>query len=87
MPRKSIPRAQGEPLALLARIAAALPPGVWLQRFAWDGGAEIRLAGYRPAHADVSGVLRGAGLAVTRYGDGDATGVSPLGQPFEASCA
>ena len=78
-------RARAEPLALLARIDAALPPGAWLQRFAWDGGAEIRLAGYRPAQADVAGALRRAGFGVARYGDGDATGASPLGQPFEAT--
>lgn len=79
-------RERAEPLALLARLQAALPPGAWLQRMAWTDGA-LRLTGFRPASADVSGALRRAGFVTVRYGDGasasDATAATPLGQPFE----
>jgi general secretion pathway protein L len=75
-------RRQREPLTILARIDAALPPGTWLQRLSWQGDT-IRLTGFRPAKADVSAALRQAGLSVVRYGDTTSTGPSPLGQPFD----
>jgi hypothetical protein len=75
-------RDAGEPLAVLARVGAALPPGVWLQRYGWERNG-LRLAGYRPAKADVTGALRSAGLASVRYEDNAAAGDNPLGQPFE----
>lgn len=71
-----------EPLALLARIDAALPPGTWLQRFTW-GTATIQLAGFHPPKTDVAGALRKAGLQVARYGDTANAGTTPLGEPFE----
>ena len=75
-------RKTSEPLAILARINAALPEGVWLQRLRWQGDM-ARLTGFRPARADVSGSLRRAGFGVVRYGDTVTTGPTPLGQPFE----
>ncbi|WP_420383916.1 hypothetical protein [Novosphingobium sp.] len=75
-------RRKREPLALLARIDAALPSGTWLQRFTWTGDS-VKLAGFHPAKADVSGALRTAGMAVARYGDTSNAAPSPLGEPFE----
>lgn len=71
-----------EPLALLARIDAALPQGTWLQRFTWTGDT-LQMAGFHPAKADVPGALRKAGLAVARYGDTSNEAPTPLGEPFE----
>jgi len=71
-----------EPLTMLARVAAALPPGAWLQRYSWQGDT-LRLAGYRPAKADVSGALRAAGLGAVRYDESAVPAATPLGQPFE----
>ncbi|WP_353229027.1 hypothetical protein [Novosphingobium sp.] len=75
-------RQHHEPLALLARITAALPAGTWLQRFTWEG-TSVRLAGFHPAKTDVPGALRKAGLAVARYGDTSNAAPTPLGEPFE----
>jgi general secretion pathway protein L len=84
-------RAQGEPLQMMARAGAALPPGVWLQRWGWQGDT-LHLVGLRPVQADVSGALRAAGFATLRYADsaGDATtqesataAATPLGTPFD----
>ena len=75
-------RATREPLTLLARIDSALPKGAWLQRFSWTGNT-LRMTGFRAAHTDVSGALRQAGFVVLRYNDADASGQTPLGQPFE----
>ncbi|WP_408590652.1 hypothetical protein [Novosphingobium sp.] len=79
-------RERAEPLALMARLQSALPPGAWLQRMAWSDGS-LRLTGFRPPNADVSGALRHAGFVTVRYGDGasssSATTATPLGQPFE----
>ena len=71
-----------EPVTIMAKLRAALPPGVWLQRLVWKGDA-LRITGYRPASADVSGALRHAGFQVTRYSDTASTGQGKLGQPFE----
>lgn len=71
-----------EPLALLARIDAAMPPGTWLQRFTWSGNS-VLLAGFHPPKADVPGALRKVGLAVARYGDTSNEAPTPLGEPFE----
>ncbi len=75
-------RSAREPLALMARIGQALPPGTWIQRFSWQGGT-VQLAGYHPPKSDVSGALRHAGLAVARYGDTSDEAPTPLGEPFE----
>ncbi|WP_072380308.1 hypothetical protein [Novosphingobium sp. NDB2Meth1] len=85
-------RSEGEPLAMLSRVAAALPPGAWVQRYTWvangqaDGQAnDLRITGYRPQQADVAGGLRRAGLSVQRYSDASTAAQNPLGQPFEVT--
>lgn len=85
-------RARAEPLALMGRVAQALPAGVWLQRWGWQGDT-LHLAGMRPATADVSGALRRAGLPTVRYADstgetssaasGADSAATPLGIPFD----
>ncbi len=80
-------RKAAEPLALMAKVATALPPGVWLQRWGWQD-ATLHLAGMRPAQSDVAGALRKAGLVTVRYADsaGDSTteaAGTPLGIPFD----
>ncbi len=85
-------RSEGEPLAMLSRVAAALPPGAWVQRYTWvangqaDGQSnDLRITGYRPQQADVAGGLRRAGLSVQRYSDASTAAQNPLGQPFEVT--
>ncbi len=80
-------REKAEPLALMARVAAALPSGVWLQRWGWQDGT-LHLAGMRPPASDVAGALRRAGFATVRYADsaGDSSAeaaATPLGVPFD----
>lgn len=80
-------RAKAEPLALMGRVAAALPTGVWLQRWGWQDGT-LHLAGMRPPTSDVAGALRKAGFVTVRYadsaGDSGADAAStPLGVPFD----
>lgn len=75
-------RGDAAPRATMGQIAMALPPGVWLQRYGWQGDS-IRIAGYRPPLADVSAALRRAGFSVARYSETAATGQSRLGQAFE----
>lgn len=77
-------RRTGEPMDMLARIAATLPQGVWVQRYTWQGDA-LRLSGYRPPQADIAGGLRRAGLRVERYSDSSSAGQNALGQPFEVT--
>ncbi len=71
-----------EPLAMLARIDAALPPGTWLQRYSWTGDS-LQIAGFHPPKTDVPGALRHAGLIVGRYGNTSNEAPTPLGEPFE----
>lgn len=74
-----------EPLALMGRLAGALPRGTWLRRFSLSGDT-LRLTGMHPHGADIAGALRHAGFAVVRYGDsGEAP--TPLGEPFDATIA
>ena len=76
-------RRSREPLAIMGRVAGALPHGSWLRKFSWSGDA-IHLSGFHPHGADVAGALRRGGFAVIRYGDaGEAP--TPLGEPFEAT--
>lgn len=75
-------RRDREPLALLARVDAALPPGTWLQRFNWKEDS-IQIAGFHPPKTDVPGALRKAGLTVGHYGDTSNEAPTPLGEPFE----
>lgn len=77
-------RKTAEPLAMLSRVAAALPQGAWVQRYTWQGDA-LRISGYRPQQADVAGGFRRAGLSVQRYSDASSAAQSPLGQPFEVT--
>jgi hypothetical protein len=77
-------RKTAEPLAMLSRVAAALPQGAWVQRYTWQGET-LRIIGYRPQQADVAGGLRRAGLSVQRYSDASSAAQNPLGQPFEVT--
>lgn len=83
----SAEREKAEPLALMGRIAAALPQGAWLLRWGWQDGT-LHLAGMRPATSDVAGALRKAGFETVRYSDsaGESTAdaaATPLGVPFD----
>ena len=55
-------RAAGEPLRMLDTVTAALPPGAWVDRLAWDGKS-VRISGYRQEQIDVAAALRSAPLA------------------------
>jgi general secretion pathway protein L len=52
-------RATGDPLRVVDALTAALPPGVWVDRLAWDGKS-VRIGGYRQEQIDVAAALRGA---------------------------
>jgi hypothetical protein len=77
-------RITSEPLEMLSRVAATLPEGVWVQRYTWQGDS-LRIAGYRPAQADIAGGLRRAGLSVQRYSDSTSATQGQLGKPFEVT--
>lgn len=45
-------RVNGDPLAVMAAVSAALPRGVWVQRFELKG-RNLRLVGFAPADVDI----------------------------------
>lgn len=72
-----------DPLQAIAAVSGALPTGAWLQRLAWDGGS-VRLAGYRPARADVATALRRSGRFADVRTMGESTQATmPTGEPFD----
>ncbi|TGX48709.1 hypothetical protein E5A73_20605 [Sphingomonas gei] len=76
-------RRSRDPLNVFAAVSGALPPGVWLQRLAWDGES-VRLVGYRPEKADVATALRRSGrFAAVRAAEGEIQTVMPTGEPFD----
>jgi len=75
-------RARHDPLAALDAALSALPPGVTIERYEWDGGA-IRLSGTRPPETDVAGTLRQSGrFASVRSAPSDVAQESGDGRPF-----
>jgi hypothetical protein len=78
-------RQRNNALGGLAEISEALPPGAWLQRYVWDGET-VRLAGYKPARADVAGALRRSGRFAEVRQLAEETQVEvPLGARFDLS--
>jgi hypothetical protein len=72
-----------DPLRVLAAVGDALPQGAWLQRFVWDGET-VRLAGYRPARADVATALRRSGrFSDVRNMGQETQATMPTGDPFD----
>jgi hypothetical protein len=72
-------------LRTLADVGQALPDGAWLQRYAWDG-ATVRLAGYRPAGADIVTALRRSGRFTQIHTESaDTQATLPTGDPFDVS--
>ena len=78
-------RRRQDALAVLAAATAALPPGAWVQRYAWDGGT-LRLSGYKRAGVDVVGALRKSPrLADVRAGNSGEVAEVQGGQPFDVT--
>lgn len=76
-------RQRQDALRGLARMSQALPEGAWLQRYAWDG-ATVRLAGYAPGAADMTGALRrSGGFGAVRPMSDEAQAETALGEPFD----
>lgn len=75
-------RKSRDPLAALDAVISALPAGVQVERYEWDG-ASIRLSGTRPQDTDVAGALRRSGrFAGVRSAPSDLTQETPQGRPF-----
>ncbi len=78
-------RRSREPLALLGRVATALPEGAYLLRFDLEGDA-LRLSGYKPSGANIVAALRAdPGLAEVRALRSDGQAERPGAQPFDVS--
>lgn len=76
-------RKRHDAIGVLARVSQALPEGVWIQRYMWDGST-VRLAGYRPATADVGGALRQSrGFIEVRPLTDEIQPAVPSGIPFD----
>lgn len=75
-------RQRRDALAALDAVVAALPPGVRVERYEWDGGT-VRLSGTRPPGTDVAGALRASPrFASVRSAPSDVTQDAAGGQPF-----
>ncbi|KPF78669.1 hypothetical protein IP88_03160, partial [alpha proteobacterium AAP81b] len=78
-------RRASEPLARLGAVGTALPPGAFLQRFELDGDT-LRLAGYKPAGANLVAALRqNPRFADVRALRSDGVAELPGAQPFDIS--
>jgi hypothetical protein len=78
-------RRKQDALTVLAAATMALPPGAWVQRYAWDG-ATLRLSGYKRAGVDVVGALRKSPrLADVRAGNSGEVAEVLTGQPFDVT--
>ncbi len=76
-------RKRDNPLAALAFMTRAVPPGVWIQRYSWNG-ATLRLSGYKQSNVDVVAVLRKTGaFDSVRASASDVAAESVTGQPFD----
>jgi Tfp pilus assembly protein PilN len=72
-----------DPLPVLAAVTAATPDGAWVHRLAWDG-QQLRIAGFKPAAADITGALRRSPLfAGARSGGTEVGAATATGQPFD----
>ncbi len=78
-------RRKQDALMVLASATAALPPGAWVQRYAWDG-ATLRLSGYKRSGVDVVGALRKSPrFADVRAGNSGEVAEVLTGQPFDVT--
>jgi hypothetical protein len=78
-------RRSREPLALMGRVAAALPEGAYLLRFDVEGDT-LRLSGYKPAGANIVAALRAdPGLGEVRALRSDSQAERPGAQAFDIS--
>lgn len=76
-------RKRDNALAALAFVTRAVPPGVWIQRYSWNG-ATLRLSGYKQSNVDVVAVLRKSGVFDSvRASASDVAAESTTGQPFD----
>ncbi|HEX7853233.1 MAG TPA: hypothetical protein VF503_06005 [Sphingobium sp.] len=67
----------------LVAVSRALPEGVWLQRYVWDG-ASVRMAGYKPPRVDVATALRRSGrFTQVRSMADEMQATVPTGDPFD----
>lgn len=80
--QSAVLRRRQDALAAMAAAGAALPPGAWVQRYAWEP-PELRLTGYRPPRSDVATALRRAGFADVHAMGESGDGATPLGEPFD----
>lgn len=83
--RSAALRQAHDPQRSLVAVSRALPPGVWLQRYVWDG-ATVRLTGYKPPRTDVATALRRTGdFAEVRSLTDESQATVPAGDPFDLS--
>jgi len=78
-------RRSHDALGALGSVSAALPPGAWVQRYAWSGRT-VRLTGYKRQGVDVLAALRrDPRFANARSANSDVIAEIPAGQPFDVT--
>jgi general secretion pathway protein L len=74
-----------DPLPVLRRVDAALPPGAWVMRMVWNGRT-VRLVGYQAQGVDVLAALRRApGFARVRTSSSDIAPEAGKARPFDVT--
>lgn len=83
--RTMLAKRHDDPLRVLAATSHALPDGVWVQRWSWDG-AQLRLAGFKNGNTDVVATLRREPRFVAVRNAGvDIPAQSTAAQPFDVT--
>lgn len=78
-------RERDNALGALAFVTRAVPAGVWIQRYSWNGQT-LRLSGYKQDNVDVVAALRRSGrFASVRASTSDVAAESATGQPFDVT--
>jgi hypothetical protein len=78
-------RERDNALSALAFVTRAVPAGVWIQRYSWNGEM-LRLSGYKQGNVDVVAALRkSGGFASVRASTSDVAAESTTGQPFDVT--
>ena len=79
----AVERRGHDALGALGSVSAALPPGAWVQRYAWSGRT-VRLTGYKRQGVDVLAALRrDPRFGNVRSANSDVIAEIPAGQPFD----
>ena len=76
-------REQQQPLRVVARLGAILPPASWIQRIEWDGN-QIRVSGYAAKGINVIAAVKASGaFSSVRASRSEALAETVAGAPFD----